>query len=392
MAYFDPLLPWQQLAWQQLTEQYRNERLPHALLAGGVVGIGKRRFVARFAAWLLCDTKPMNKPCGECASCHWLKAGTHPDFHWLPDGDINAKNTNANNASANSSSANNSKANNANVSNANISNKNADNTIKIDDIRALQAFFYRTGDRRVVVLDHSETMTIAAANALLKTLEEPNAGVYLLLISDSVARLLPTIKSRVQQIPLTPIDPQLAFDYVEEQLLYQPTSKPTTTAQTTTKTRPANQANNQVNDNRPPPQNNYPVAMLLTLAQYAPLQAVQLPQTNWFHQRKLWLQTFVALQTHRRTPLQASEYWQTLMPLSSFLQLSQMMLLELWRLGLGLPLVHSDIDSLNIVAVDLSADKLRYLDGVLIDTAKALTQNIQEKMAYDRLFVCLASA
>lgn len=365
MGYFDPLLPWQQLAWQQLTEQYRNERLPHALLAGGVVGIGKRRFVARFAAWLLCDTKPMDKPCGECASCHWLKAGTHPDFYWLPDGD-NA--------------------------NANISNKNADNTIKIDDIRALQAFFYRTGDRRVVVLDHSETMTIAAANALLKTLEEPNAGVYLLLISDSVAKLLPTIKSRVQQIPLTPIDPQLAFDYVEEQLLYQPTSKPTTTAQTTTKTRPANQANNQVNDNRPPPQNNYPIAMLLTLAQYAPLQAVQLPQTNWFHQRKLWLQTFVALQTHRRTPLQASEYWQTLMPLSSFLQLSQMMLLELWRLGLGLPLVHSDIDSLNIVVVALSADKLRYLDGVLIDTAQALTQNIQEKMAYDRLFVCLASA
>lgn len=377
MGYFDPLLPWQQLAWQQLTEQYRNERLPHALLAGGMTGIGKRRFVARFAAWLLCDTKPMDRPCGECASCHWLKAGTHPDFHWLPNGDnVNSDNTNGSNA---------------NSDNANGNNVNRDNAIKIDDIRALQAFFYRTGDRRVVVLDHSETMTIAAANALLKTLEEPNAGVYLLLISDSVARLLPTIKSRVQQIPLTPIDPQLAFDYVEEQLLYQPTSKPTTTAQTTTKTRPVNQANNQANNSSPPP-SHYPIAMLLTLAQYAPLQAVQLPQTNWFHQRKLWLQTFVALQTHRRTPLQASEYWQTLMPLSSFLQLSQMMLLELWRLGLGLPLVHSDIDSLNIVVVALSADKLRYLDGVLIDTAKALTQNIQEKMAYDRLFVCLASA
>ncbi len=377
MGYFDPLLPWQQLAWQQLTEQYRNERLPHALLAGGVVGIGKRRFVARFAAWLLCDTKPMDKPCGVCASCHWLKAGTHPDFYWLPDGDnVNNDNTNGSNA---------------NSDNANGNNVNRDNAIKIDDIRALQAFFYRTGDRRVVVLDHSETMTIAAANALLKTLEEPNAGVYLLLISDSVAKLLPTIKSRVQQIPLTPIDPQLAFDYVEEQLLYQPTSKPTTTAQTTIKTRPANQANNQANNSSLPP-SHYPIAMLLTLAQYAPLQAVQLPQTNWFHQRKLWLQTFVALQTHRRTPLQASEYWQTLMPLSSFLQLSQMMLLELWRLGLGLPLVHSDIDSLNIVVVALSADKLRYLDSVLIDTAKALTQNIQEKLAYDRLFVCLATA
>ena len=57
LPYFAPLLPWQRQAWQQLTGQFIEQRMPHGLLAAGQKGIGKREFVWRFVAYLLCLEK-----------------------------------------------------------------------------------------------------------------------------------------------------------------------------------------------------------------------------------------------------------------------------------------------------------------------------------------------
>ena len=108
---------------------------------------------------------------GVCPSCHWLKVGNHPDLLVLPSASLPGAHENADDHER----------------------------IKIDEVRALQEFVHRQSQGlRLVVLDHADSLTVAAANALLKTLEEPRAGVYLWLVTDHPSRLMPTIKSRLQ--------------------------------------------------------------------------------------------------------------------------------------------------------------------------------------------------
>lgn len=324
-AYFSPILPWQQEAWRQLSEQFLHKQLPHGLLAAGPSGIGKHEFVWRFVAYVLCTQRTNAGACGECESCNWLKAGTHPDLMVLPE---SAKN-----------------------------GESASDSIKIDDIRQLQTYSQTKGHGvKVMVLDNADTLTLGAANALLKTLEEPRDGIFLILISDHPSRLLPTIKSRLQMLPLTHIDQASALAYLVKRMDLE-TAK-----------------------------------MLLDLSDGAVLQAQSLQEQNWFQQRALWLKTFSALQRRTRQPIAASEYWQKTVSLSDFIILSRMMLLALWRYQMGLPSLHSDLD-LEVLLGELVI-QTEVLEGLLVcldDVETALMQNIQEKLAYDRLMLAMAA-
>lgn len=328
-AYFAPILPWQREAWQQLTGQFLHRQLPHGLLAAGQAGIGKHAFVWRFVAYLLCSERTDAGACGACESCRWLKAGTHPDLLVLPEA----------------------------AKPEPIKDGEAADSIRIDDIRRLQEYSQTKGHGvKVIVLDAADTLTLGAANALLKTLEEPRDGVFLILISDYPSRLLPTIKSRVQALPLTHIDQGEALSYLGEHMDVD-TAK-----------------------------------MLLELADGAVLQAQGLPNTAWFGQRGLWLKTFSALQRGTRLPAAAGEYWQKTLSLDDFLVLSRMMLVALWRHRLGLPSLHSDlvIDAL-IGQLTIEAKVLENLLLQLDDVEASLAQNIQEKLAYHRLMLAMAA-
>ena len=212
--YFAPLLPWQQTLWAQMTQRVLNppHALPHALLAAGMQGLGKRAFVWRLVAWLLCRAREQHPlgACGACESCQWLKSGTHPSLQVLPASCLPMDAAHSDKSDALKSKK---------KTKAESPTAKTNLSIKIDDIRALQPFIYQGGQGvRICVLDHAERMTIAAANALLKTLEEPQAQVHLLLISDMPAKILPTIKSRVQQLPLQTITPADAQHYVKTAL------------------------------------------------------------------------------------------------------------------------------------------------------------------------------
>ncbi|WP_432480687.1 DNA polymerase III subunit [Moraxella sp. ZY200743] len=322
LPYFTPLLAWQKQAWEQATRQFYDGKLPHGLLASGMAGIGKRAFVWRFMAWLLCQNKHESGACGLCESCTWLVAGTHPDLMVLPSGSLPTSEE---------------------VDGA---------SIKIDEVRDLQEYSHIKGRGvRLIVLDHAESLSVGAANALLKTLEEPRAGVHLMLISDNPARLLPTIKSRVQNLPLNRIDYGQALEFVTDELGDESLSR-----------------------------------LCLDLADGAVLKAVKLPQTAWFNQRTLWLKTWLALRSGTRTPIAASDYWQGVMGFGDFVVLTRLMLNDLVRLGLGLDSRHTDIDvqalmsqqMLNLPAIEAF---LASLDEMMV----AVGQNVQEKMAYDTL-------
>ena len=359
--YFAPLLPWQNELWSQLTKRVLmpQQSLPHALLAAGMQGMGKRAFVWRLVAWLLCrerDSHPLGA-CGACESCQWLRSGTHPSLQVLPMISMPVSADNAHAKEAATSTAKDKRSAKA-VSNAALK-------IKVDDIRALQPFIYQGGQgMRICVLDYAEQMTVAAANALLKTLEEPQAQVHLFLISDTPAQLLPTIKSRVQQLALQTIEPAVAVDYVTHALGSTVNRKAVGTAA---------------------------IEQLIQLANGAPLAAVALAQAPWYSKRALWLTTWQALRSGKRSSVAASDYWQTQLSISEFIQLSELMLVDMRRVCLGLDALQKDIDlSASFSNYKPAESSFEAFINSLQQTKIALQQNVQEKFAYDKLMQELA--
>lgn len=155
--------PWQQALWQQLAGRSQHA---HAYLLHGPQGIGKRAMAERLMARLLCQQPQGLDACGTCKSCLLLKAGSHPDNFVLEP-------------------------------------EEADKPIKVDQVRELVAFVVQTaqlGGRKVVLIEPVEAMNVNASNALLKSLEEPSGDTVLLLVTHQPSRLLPTIKSRCQQV------------------------------------------------------------------------------------------------------------------------------------------------------------------------------------------------
>jgi DNA polymerase III subunit delta' len=154
--------PWQDSLWQQLAGRAQHA---HAYLLHGPVGIGKRALAERLMARLLCQKPQGLDACGQCKSCMLLKAGSHPDNYVLEP-------------------------------------EEADKAIKVDQVRELVSFVVQTaqmGGRKVVLIEPAEAMNNNAANALLKSLEEPSGDTVLLLVSHQPSRLLPTVKSRCVQ-------------------------------------------------------------------------------------------------------------------------------------------------------------------------------------------------
>lgn len=162
------VLPWQDEAWGQLGRQFQAGQLPHALLLAGPEHSGKSRLALALARLLLC-ARPINGlNCGQCHACELTASGNHGDFRWLEPEDRSR-------------------------------------VIKIEQVRQLLEFTQRTaafGQRKVAVLCPAESMTVNAANSLLKCLEEPTPETYLLLVCHRLQGLPPTIRSRCQMLRL----------------------------------------------------------------------------------------------------------------------------------------------------------------------------------------------
>jgi DNA polymerase-3 subunit delta' len=175
--------------WKLLGEW--RDRLPHALLLSGPRGIGKLALARAFAESLLCEHPlPSQAACGSCLACGWLAQGNHPDFRWVRPEAL-AKEQGGNDGT--------------NESGEGGKKKQPSRQIVIDQIRALDDFLHVGTHRqgmRVILLDPAEAMNRNTANSLLKSLEEPAPSTLFLLVSDEPERLLPTIRSRCQQLPV----------------------------------------------------------------------------------------------------------------------------------------------------------------------------------------------
>jgi len=202
--------PWQQDDWNRL--QRLRGQWPHALLLHGQAGIGKLRFAQHLAQGLLCEApREGGEPCGACAACNWFVQGNHPDYRALFPEAL-ASQLGAPAASADTDE----KADTEDGKKTRTLSKE----IKIEQVRALLDFCgvgAHRGGARVVLVYPAEALNAAAANALLKTLEEPPPGVVFLLVSARLDRLLPTIVSRCRQWPMSTPEPELAREWLARQ-------------------------------------------------------------------------------------------------------------------------------------------------------------------------------
>lgn len=151
-----------------------NGRLAHAYLFYGELKIGKFMTAVRLAQALNCEQPPQTEAqdsCGRCRSCLQIAARTHPDYFVIePDP------------------------------------KAATPQIKIDQVREIeQQFVYRplVGERKICLIDDADRLTIGAANALLKTLEEPPGESLFILVTSRLHALPITIRSRCQALRFT---------------------------------------------------------------------------------------------------------------------------------------------------------------------------------------------
>jgi DNA polymerase-3 subunit delta' len=176
-------------AWAQLSA--RRAQLPHALLLSGRRGIGKFDLARRFSEALLCEApSAAGFACGVCPACGWLAQGNHPDFRLLQPEALAAGEGGAGEGGEGADAS---------------GKKKASQQITIAQVRALDDFLHVGTHRhgaRIVLVYPAEAMNRSTANSLLKSLEEPVAGTLFILVSSEPARLLPTIRSRCQALPI----------------------------------------------------------------------------------------------------------------------------------------------------------------------------------------------
>ena len=184
------------------------DRMPHAMIFAGPAGVGRRTTATALAKILLCENPQAGdgglfaqaeeapqelRPCGTCESCRMMQAGSHPDFQLIYKELARYHDE------------------------ASVRNRVMQD-LGIDVIRSfLTAPAYRASNRgrgKVFVVREAELMSIAAQNSLLKTLEEPPAGVTIILLCQKPEQLLPTTLSRCSLLRFGP----LPRDFVAEKL------------------------------------------------------------------------------------------------------------------------------------------------------------------------------
>lgn len=200
---------WARLPW--LTAPLRAARESdrgHAILAHGPAGVGHLEFALQLAQGLLCDAGADAHPCGQCASCRLVRQHAHPDLAllvpdalrtalgWPLDEDMSTR-----------------------------PEVKPSREIRIPQVRRAIAWAQRTplrGATKLLLIHPADALNASAANALLKTLEEPPASLRLVLTSADPARLLPTVRSRCQLLRLALPDAQAARAWLAARGLSQP--------------------------------------------------------------------------------------------------------------------------------------------------------------------------
>ncbi len=174
---------WLQAGWQSWKQQLDNNSFASATLLVSSPGLGTFKLAEQFAHSLMCLTSK-SEPCGFCHGCDLMNSGNHPDYHVVRP-------------------------------------EKEGKTITVDQIRQCNRIAQESSQLsgyRLFIIEPAEAMNESAANALLKTLEEPAEKCVFVLITEKSDSLLPTIVSRCQQIAIPDPQPELVTDWLRKEL------------------------------------------------------------------------------------------------------------------------------------------------------------------------------
>ena len=182
----DSLLPypWHKELWQSFNQLIDNQRLPHALILNGLEGVGAENLAYTLAYRMLCNNVDNGVACGQCSGCLTLQAGSHPDFYLLQP-------------------------------------QEKSKFIKVDQIRSLCESVAKTsqqGGWKVAIIFPTEAMNIAASNALLKSLEEPEPNTLIILVSSRLSAIPMTIRSRCRIESLSMPSAEIAQTWLSDRI------------------------------------------------------------------------------------------------------------------------------------------------------------------------------
>lgn len=175
--------PWLNAPYRQIIGSFQEGRGHHALLLHAMQGTGEDSLCYALSRWLICRKPDGGKSCGHCHSCQLMMAGNHPDFY-RPEPEKGRL------------------------------------SLGVDSIREVIDPLYQRaqqGGAKVVWLSDSESLTEQAANALLKTLEEPPEQTYFILACREPSRLLPTLRSRCLYRHLPPPEETVGLRWLQQQ-------------------------------------------------------------------------------------------------------------------------------------------------------------------------------
>ncbi len=231
------IYPWQQEVWRKLASRTSAHglkgrasltHLTHALLLKGRKGLGKLAFASYLAKTRLCQNcSEEGEACGSCASCRWFEQGGHPDFRlvqpealWASspisgtssdtEGDISDASDGSTDTMSGAEA----------EPGSSKSKKKPSKQIGVEQIRALADFINISSHQngyKIILIHPAETMNPSAANALLKSLEEPPPRTLFILVAHQAQNLLPTIRSRCVQVSMPAPDPAVAIDWLRQQ-------------------------------------------------------------------------------------------------------------------------------------------------------------------------------
>lgn len=176
--------PWLRPHFEQLIASYQAGRGHHALLIQALPGMGDDALIYAISRFLMCQHPEGQKSCGKCRGCQLMQAGTHPDYY-APEPE------------------------------------KGKNTLGIDAVREVSEKLYehaRLGGAKVVWIQDAAQLTEAAANALLKTLEEPPEKTWFFLSCREPGKLLATLRSRCRLHHLAPPQESWAMTWLEREV------------------------------------------------------------------------------------------------------------------------------------------------------------------------------
>ncbi len=203
---------WQRDVWQTLMQGPAARG--HALLLKGRKGVGKLVFAHSLAKSLLCEQPSAEKEsCGNCPSCSWFEQGGHPDFLLIEPEALGIDDAVAE-VGGDAETAVETEPGSAK------SKKKPKQQIAVEQIRVLADLLYLSSHRngyKIILIHPAESMNLAAASALLKSLEEPPPQTLFILVTHRSQHLLPTIRSRCRQIAMPAPDPTTAAAWLGQQ-------------------------------------------------------------------------------------------------------------------------------------------------------------------------------